>query len=151
MVKDPSLERLNGQDIAPQTLPRVSMYFRFYGETFDPDEITKRLGVEPTDSFRPGDPITEDGRGIRRGYGWMVDIDGGRVLVIDDLLQAFRQRLEVSADTVRQLCRDLNVNLVIVCGVGMGRSEFAPGMFFPNWFLEWVTELEASLNVDVVL
>jgi hypothetical protein len=130
--------------------PRVKLYFRFYGEKFDPDEITRRLGIEPTISFRPGEPITKDGRGIRRGYGWMVKVGRCGILDIDDLLQEFRQHLEVDADTIRQLCRDLNLNLVIVCGVGIGGSDTAPTLFFPTWFLEWVTELDASLNVDVI-
>lgn len=73
-------------------------------------------------------------------------------LEIDDLLQEFWQRLEVvDADTVKQLCRDLGVELVILCGVGMGNAETTPGMLFPNEFLKWVTELGASLNVDVIL
>jgi len=48
--------------MAPKPLPTVSFYFRFYGESFDPDEITRRLGIEPITHFRPGDPITEDGK-----------------------------------------------------------------------------------------
>lgn len=132
-------------------LPAIGLYFRFYGETFDPDEITRRLGIEPTISFRPGDPITEDGQGERQGCGWMVKLSR-EALVIDDLLQEFRQRLDViSADTVKQLCRDLRVELVILCGVGMGDAETTPGLYFPSEFLEWVAELGASLNVDVVL
>ena len=132
-------------------LPRVSLYFRFYGETFDPDEITKRLGIKPTTSFRPGDPITKDGQGIRRGYGWMLKADGTDPFKIDELLQEFRRRVSVSAESVRQVCRDLSVELVIVCGVGINDLETsAPDLFFPSEFLSWATELGASLNVDIV-
>ncbi|MGN6276883.1 MAG: DUF4279 domain-containing protein [Solirubrobacterales bacterium] len=130
-------------------LPKVNLYFRFYGEAFDPDEITRRLGIEPTTSFRPGDPITKDGQGTWRGYGWMVEIGPSRTLAVDSLLQEFRQRFDVSASAVKALCRDLSVNLVILCGVGVEGAETAPSLFFPSSFLEWVTELGASLNVDV--
>lgn len=129
--------------------PKVALYFRFYGETFDPDEITRRLDITPTLSFRPGDPITEDGQGDWRAYGWMVELGPLKTLEVDDLLQEFRQRLDVPAATVRQLCGDLDIELVIVCGVGLGGAETAPGLYFPNEFLEWVADLGASLNVDV--
>ena len=49
--------------------PVVRLDLRFYGETFDPDEITRQLGIEPTTAFRPDDPITPDGEGRRRGFG----------------------------------------------------------------------------------
>lgn len=127
------------------------MYFRFYGERFNPDEITRRLGIEPTTSFRPGDPITKDGKGIRRHYGWMLKVEGSGPFEIDGLLQEFRRRVPVPAEAVRQLCRDLSVDLVIACGVGIrDLGVSAPDLYFPSEFLNWVTDLGASLNVDIV-
>lgn len=130
----------------------MDLYFRFYGETFDPDEITKRLCVEPTNTFRPGEAITKDGRGERRDNRWILKVEGSNPWENDDLLQEFRQRVAVSPEAVRQVCRDFNLNAVVICGVGIrDAAEPAPDMYFPNEFLEWVTELGASLNVDVIL
>lgn len=134
---------------ASPMLPKVRLNFEFHGETFDPEEITRRLGIEPTCSFRPGDPITKDGRGRYGVYGWKVT-SGDDTLEIDDLLLEFRQRLDVPAATVRQLCRDLNVELVIVCRVGVEDAERAPELVFPTAFLEWVAEFGVSFDVDVV-
>jgi len=133
-----------------ENLPRVSLYLRFYGDIFDPDEITRRLGLEPTSRFRPGDPITEDGRGRRRGYGWFLKIGPQETLDIDDLLHEFREQVAVSPQVVRRLCRDLNLDLVVVCGVGGGGADTLPATFFPTEFLDWTVELGASLNVDVI-
>src|SRR5213080_2108005 len=99
-----------------EKLPRVKLYFRFYGESFNPDEITKRLGVEPTEKFRRGDPITKDGRGKRRKDGWWIKVGPQRTLEIDGLLQELRDTSLVDSAVVRQLCQDLNVNVVILCG-----------------------------------
>lgn len=133
-------------------LPTVSLYFRFYGASFDPDEITRRLGIEPTTRFRPGEPITKDGRGRRRGYGWWVQVGDVETLEIDDLLRQFRDRVDVSPSTVRQMCDDLGLELIVVCGVRQHASaESTPTLFFPADFLGWLAELGAALNVDVVL
>lgn len=132
-------------------LPRVKLYFRFYGESFDPDEVTKRLGIEPSEKFRPGDPITKDGRGKRRRSGWWIKAGPQRTLEIDDLLQELREKVAVDSAVVRQLCQDLDVSLVILCGVGMGESEDLPITYFPPEFVAWAAEMGAAINVDVVL
>jgi hypothetical protein len=134
-----------------KVLPKVKLYFRFYGESFDPDEITARLGVEPTEQFRPGDPITKDGRGKRRKDGWWIKVGPQRTLEIDDLLQELREKVVVDSAIVRQLCQELNINLVILCGVGMGSSEDLPITYFPPDFVGWAAEMGAAINVDIVL
>jgi len=132
-------------------LPNVGLYFRFYGEAFDPDEITRRLGIEPTAQRRPGDPITRDGRGKYRDYSWMVKVGPCATVEIDALLQELRERITVSPTDVRQLCQDLDVELVIICGVGMAKAEDLPVTYFPQDFVKWAAEFEAAINVDVVL
>jgi Domain of unknown function (DUF4279) len=138
--------------MAPKRLPTVSFYFRFYGDSFDPDEITRRLGIEPTTQFRPGDPITEDGKGRRRHHGWMVKIGERETLKVDDLLRELRERISVSSETIRQVCNDLNVNPVVVCGVRQHETaETTPALMFPADFVAWVAEIDASIDVDVIL
>jgi hypothetical protein len=137
--------------VTVRPLPRVAFYFRFFGDVFDPDEITRRIGIEPTTQFRPGDPITEDGEGSRRGYGWFVKVGYAETLAIDDLIQELRIRIDVSPSTVRQVCKDLDLELKVVCGVGQHESEATPALCFPPDFLEWLTELGAGLDIDVIL
>jgi hypothetical protein len=133
-----------------ENYPQVQIYFRFFGERFDPDEITRRLGIEPTIQFRPGDSITKDGRGRRRHFGWMVKLGPRDTLDIDDMLRELRERVIVSAVTVKKLCDDLGVDLVIVCGVSGESADTMPEMLFPTDFLKWVVELGAELSIDVI-
>jgi hypothetical protein len=148
LVWTPDPANGTGVTIESPALPKVRLYFQFQGEAFDPDEITRRLGVEPTDSFRPGDPITKDGRGRYGVYGWKV-MSGGDTLEIDDLLSELQRRVDVPAEKVKQLCRDLNVDLAIICRVGVEEAEAAPNLVFPPEFLEWVAEFGVSFSVDV--
>jgi hypothetical protein len=133
-----------------KNFPEVSLYFRFYGDLFDPDEITRRLEIYPTHSFRPGDPITEDGRGCRRGHGWWIEVGPKETLGIEDMLSELRGRVGVSPTVIRQTCTDLNVDLVILCGVHAEEADTTPAMFFPTDFLSWAVERGASVNVDVI-
>lgn len=129
--------------------PKVKLYFRFYGDSFDPDEITRRLKLEPTAQRRQGDPITKDGRGSYKDHSWMVKIGPSETLDIGGMLRELRKRIDVAPRSVRELCSDLHLDLVIVCAVGGEEADTMPAMFFPTEFLQWVVELGASLNVDV--
>lgn len=131
-------------------LPKVLLCFRFYGEEFDPDEITRRLGLEPTSIFRPGDPITTDGRGRRRRFGWRLKVGYRETLELDGLIGEFRDLVDVPGALVRQICDELDVEAVVLCGVLQGDSEILPALAFPADFLEWVSRLGASLDVDVM-
>lgn len=138
--------------MSSERLPTVYLYFRFYGESFDPDEITRCLGVEPTLKFRPGDPVTKDGEGSRSHPGWMIEVGGQETIEIDGLLEELRQRVNVSSAVVRQLCSDLSVEAVVLCGVGQHEDAITtPTLGFPADFLEWVADMGASLDVDVIL
>jgi hypothetical protein len=82
----------------------------------------------------------------------MVKVDGGETIEIDELLREFRQRIDVSADAVREACKDLRVKAVILCGVLQHEDAVTtPNLEFPADFLGWIAELGASLDVDVIL
>jgi len=51
---------------------RVTATLRFFGVDLDPDEITRILGCEPSESHRKGDPVTKDGRGQRGESSWRL-------------------------------------------------------------------------------
>jgi hypothetical protein len=137
--------------VSVEKLPIITLCFRFYGESFDPDEITRRLELTPTSVFRPGDPITKDGRGKRRRFGWRLKVKEHEGLDMQDLLQEFKERISVSSSLVRQVCTDLDIQAVVFCGVRQRESEITPALEFPMDFVEWVGELGASIDVDVIL
>jgi hypothetical protein len=132
-----------------EVLPSIQLSFRFQGEDLDPDEITRWIGIQPTTIFRVGDPIAADGAGRRRRPGWRFAIEERAALDLDGMLVALRERVSVPAAVVRQLCVDLDVAAVVVCGVLQREYESAPSLKFTPEFLDWVSELGASLDVDI--
>jgi len=129
--------------------PEVGLYFRFYGDSFDPDEITRRLGIQPTNQFRLGDPINGNPRARWPSYSWIIKVGPRTTLDIKDMLGELREKADVLPAVVKQVCADLNLDLVITCGVSGEDADAVPTMFFPTELLKWVTELGASINVDV--
>lgn len=71
------------------SLPSIQLSLRFQAESFDPDEITRRLGIEPTTISMPGAPITPDGLGRGRRYGWKLAVEERETLELGTLLNVF--------------------------------------------------------------
>lgn len=134
-----------------ETTPIVRLDLRFYGQTFDPDEITRQLGIEPTTAFRPGDPISPDGEGRRRGFGWRFTALEREGLDIQDMLQELRDRVPVPGQLMKQVCHDLDVRAIAFCGVRQRGSQITPALIFPPEFVEWVNGLGASIEIDLIL
>lgn len=110
--------------------PKAGLYFRFYGDSFDPDEITRRLGIQPTNKSRLGEPIDENGRARWPGYGWIIRVGPRKTLDIKDMLGELREKADVSPAVVKQACADLNLELVIICGVSGEDADAVPRCSF---------------------
>lgn len=130
---------------------KIALYFWFHGEGFDPVEISRALGIEPDVSFKPGDPITKDGKGRRLGYGWMVKADGEDALGVDDLFEELRRRVDVDPIAVKKLCRDLKLTSSVVCGVSADAPHCIPPILLPPAAIKWAAGMGVSINVDVMV
>jgi len=131
-----------------EELPVIRIYLRFYGSSFDPAEISARLGLNPTNEYRAGDPVA-DSSATRRRDGWMFEGSHGETLDVRGLLQVFREKVGKKGPEVVKVSQDLGVEAVVVCAV-LPTSNVAPILEFPSEFLLWAAEMGASINVDIL-
>jgi len=132
-------------------LPEVSLFFRFYGNSFNPVEITRRLGIEPNKSWKSGEQMgsVQENRQHRHD-AWMVKVGPQRTVDINELLRDLRTRVNTDGNLIKELCADLNVEAVIVCGVIQTSQGRSAAIEFPVDFLEWAASKNASIVVDVI-
>lgn len=128
--------------------PVVSVHFDFYGESFDPDVITKRLSIKPTGHFLAGDPMSL-GTGRRRRDCWTLMVGDTETLYVDDMLEELRAAFTASPEAVKELCSELDVEAVVTCMV-LPQSRQMPAMDFPADFVDWAASLGAGITVDVL-
>lgn len=132
-----------------EELPEVSVTFGLRGARFDPDVVTARLGIEPTISYRVGDPIP--GRSVpRREDGWIVNVGPRETLDLPAMLLALREQLPIVADVLRQTCLELGVSPSIYCPVSP-TPTLVPDITLPEDMVTWASALGASIGVDVML
>jgi hypothetical protein len=132
-----------------RTLPIVSVSFRFVGSSFDPADVTRRLGIEPTTHYRSGDPIQRE-VGRRQRDGWAVTVGPRETLEIQGMLHELRERLHVPTALVRQICTELELAAMIRCTVEP-TSTLTPVLAFPADVVSWAADIDASVDVDVML
>ena len=133
--------------MSPPDPPQVTMYFDFYG-TFDPTEITKRLGIEPASQFKAGDP-RPFGSGGRRRDGWMLKAGPVDTFEIDDLLKQLQAAVTATPEQIRTVSSELGVEAVVTCEVQATSS--APSLWFSNEFVQWAASIGAAIDVDTML
>lgn len=75
-----------------ESLPIVKAAFLLQGAPFDPEEVTRRLGLEPTETYHAGDPVVRD-LGKRRHDGWAIQIAPREALEIATTLRELRDRV----------------------------------------------------------
>jgi len=146
------LRRSNGATNRKSSLsspepPIVTIYFDFYGE-FDPAEITKRLGIEPTGQFRAGEP-RPSGLGHRRRNGWILKVDPESTFEIDELLKQIQAAVTATPEQIRQVSSELDVEAVVTCEVQA--TSAMPSLWFSHELVRWAASIGAAIDVDIML
>jgi Domain of unknown function (DUF4279) len=131
----------------PLDPPEVSIYFDFYGK-FDPAEITKRLGIEPTSWCRAGDPRLS-GSGVCRRDRWILRVGPAYTFEIDDLLNQIQAVVTATPKEIKKVSSDLNINPVITCEVFSTASM--PSLCFSKEFVQWSASIGAAIEGDIML
>jgi hypothetical protein len=119
----------------------------FHG-AFDPTEITKRLGIEPTRQFRAGDQ-RPSGCGHRRRDGWVLAIGPAATFEIDDLLKQMQAAVTVAPEKIKSVSSELEIQAVVTCEVQSTASM--PSLCFAEEFVRWTASIGAAIDVDITL
>jgi hypothetical protein len=86
-----------------------------------------------------------------RRPGWFVKVGDRETIFLNEMLRELQERVGVPGKKLKELCDDLDVEAVIVCGARQGKTNTTPALSLPTEFLEWAVEMGASINVDLVL
>jgi hypothetical protein len=123
-----------------------SASLRIFGEIGDPSEITRRLGVEPTDCHRRGDRRSPRARPYQHDM-WLYKAPIPEDRPLTEHLEALWQTLRPHVPVLKKLKERLNVD--IFCGY-RSNCETA-GFEIDHRALVIFMELEVPLGVSVIV
>ena len=116
---------------------------------FDPDYVTQRLGVTPTQSNRLGDQISDHG-GRRSFTRWRLAVGPTETIDASPLFRELMDRLKPADGRLGILCRELGLAPKLTCTVAP-RSAASPDITFEKDVVEWAAANGVVLAVDLML
>jgi hypothetical protein len=91
-----------------------------YGETLDPDEVSRRLGCAPTKTFRKCEtrrPSGREGRPMPHG-AWFLTVEGKAPVGVDELTSLLLNRFPQDEQFWRDLGRDYRLQIRVAIHTG---------------------------------
>jgi hypothetical protein len=126
------------------------VYFALTGDNFDTDEVTNRLGITPTDSWRKGDkgkykPIIEFA-------SWKLSTDKGQEYIlidklVDEIISKLFDKIEIINDLKRQF--QLNSVLEIVLYIDTNEDSSTPALGHDLRTIEFLYRTGTTTDVDI--
>ena len=122
------------------------VYFALMGDdAFDPDVITQRLGIEPSEVMRKADPRPKISR-------WTLS--SGKV--VDEVVDVYAMsselvsRLADSRETIKELMAELRLSAVlqVVLRITMDDTKSTPAIGFDEKTIHFLSNVGASIDVD---
>ena len=130
-------------------------YFALYGYHFNPDDITRLLGLEPTSINDAGANSNLD-KPVISSWEFSTDTitsDNQEVdiykLIDDEILK----KIEPAKDKIIEVCKSHNLSprISVVLTLSVDKDESCPEVGFGSRVTKFCAEIGAFLNVDYQL
>ena len=126
------------------------VYFAFKGDSFDTDEVTSRIGIFPTESWRKGDkgkykPILEFA-------SWILSTAKGQEYIqidklVDEIVSKLFDKIEIINDLKRQF--QLDSVLEIVLYIDTNEDNSTPALGHDLRTIEFLYRTGTTTDVDI--
>jgi len=142
------MESDNGEEerkVSSQKESEIYAYFQLVGMEFDPDDITAKVGIKPTEIWRIGDLISSRGTRQHKQNGWSLYSKVEKSADLEDHIKSVLEQLQPGWQSLVELCKryDAEISCVIYY-----RSGSVPAIHFDKYLVEMAHQLNAEIDVD---
>ena len=124
----------------------AEVYFALYGTSFEPEEATRRIGLQPTSIKREGEPKT------RRHSFWQISSGrvSGDIIDIYEMSSALVALLVPYTEKIADTRRDLGLEAIleVVLWVSTDESKSTPAIGFDREVISFLHAVGATVDVD---
>lgn len=126
------------------------VYFALKGDSFDTDEVTNRLGIKPTDSWRKGD------KGFYKSAVefamWRLSTDKGKEYIqidnlVDEIVSQLYDKIEIINDLKKQF--KLDSVLEIVLYIDTNEDNSTPALGHDLKTIEFLYKTSTTTDIDI--
>ncbi len=88
---------------------------RIWGNNLDPENITKRLAIQPSDSWKKGTYISKSGRKYKKDYGqWILESNVRENATFELRIKNIIEQIEPHKRAMKNILREYKADLKIV-------------------------------------
>jgi len=124
----------------------AEVYFALYGSEFDPEEATRRIGIEPTSIKRKGEPRT------RKHSFWQISSGRieGDIIDVYQMSSALVAQLAPFAEKIASTRQALGLEgvLEVVLWISTDESKSTPAIGFDHEVISFLQKVGATIDVD---
>jgi hypothetical protein len=132
--------------IAGGEVDECSVSLRFWGDELIPDEVTKLLGIIPTQAYRKGDIFRGKVYDLIRKTGfWKYSVKRSAGVYLEDQISMIFDQLSGDLDVWRELTTRFDADLF--CGLWLKRWN--RGLDFSPQTLQRISERGLSIGLDI--
>ncbi|AGK54163.1 DUF4279 domain-containing protein [Bacillus sp. 1NLA3E] len=127
---------------------QVKVYFSLFGDDFPLDDVTEKLEVTPTDTYKKGDLIPNRSTVIRKETSWDLGTGYQVSLDVNDQLKQIIDRLQNKSSIVNEIkeAYSLECKFFIVINIEKGNT---PALYLDKDIIKFASSIEAEFDVDL--
>lgn len=128
-------------------VPSIKIAFTLTGDAFDPELVTRVLGIKPTATWRKGEVVPRTTVRLKHD-GWRIATEEVETVDLPSQVRRVLEKVMPHAHSVRKVCEELNLSAELNCIVYVD-DEF-PVIHFDRDILQSIIALNAEVDVDVM-
>ncbi|WP_137789198.1 DUF4279 domain-containing protein [Bacillus sp. E(2018)] len=128
---------------------QVKVYFTLYGEAFPIDEVSQRLNILPTNSYKKGELISANSSLRRKETSWDYGTDYQYSLDVNEQLQQVMNPLRDKCSIINELQAEFGLASIIYIVIRMVNGQ-APALYLKKDILTFASNIEAEIEVDLI-
>jgi hypothetical protein len=132
------------------TLSKSYVYFALHGDDFDPNEVTRELGIEPTDSWKKGDKGQYIANQKYACWKWSTE-KGKEAIFMDTLVNEVVEKLKAKVENINKLKEKYQLTSVleIVMYIDVNPDESTPALGHDLKTIEFLYQTQTVTDVDI--
>ncbi|MCY9549980.1 DUF4279 domain-containing protein [Lysinibacillus xylanilyticus] len=127
---------------------QVKIYFSLFGDDFSIDDVTEKLEITPTDTYKKGDLIQNRSIFIRKETSWDLGTGYQFSLDVNDQLKQIIGMLQNKSSIINEIkeAYSLECKFFIVIKIEKGNT---PALYLDKDIIKFASSIEAEIEVDL--
>lgn len=127
---------------------KTMIYFEITATHMNPDAVTEKLGIQPSESYRNGDLIEDSFYNYRKRSSWNLSSGYQEDLYLDESFKKVVDPLRSKIEVINDLCREFGASCHLIVVSEMFNGQ-APAMGFPADVVKFAADVHANIDLDL--